>query len=254
MIRIAAVALITLALWVGAQAQFFNPPIFMPKAGVAAGIGAVTDQLSASNTGTSSLTLTPTANIAAGSLIVICTFENDSSAGTPNVTDNASSPNTYIQSTSISPNNSPTNGTLYIWYVLSANAVTTANTITFHKVGTGGSTMAAISSTYTGTLSVDVNATPTTGTATPVKIPAGSGTVTPAVTDLFVACAGIKPRGVGDTFTQSSGWSTGPDAVSISGGTAGQIGGHVISSSPQQYNAAITSHNWGAVLLAFKAL
>lgn len=210
----------------------------------------VTDQLSSSNASGATLTLSPAANIAVGSLVVVLTTENNTTGAGTSGTLADSAGNTYTAANVSRPGGGQ--GTTTLWYCLKTTvALTTAGTWTYTKHQSGISVvMSAISATYSGNLTLNLNEAPATGTT---GSPDLAGNVT--IGDLVVGGAGIRPRATGATFTPAAGWTIGPDAVSPSNGSIGQGGSFIIAPSTGSitFDPTTTSANWCGLLVSFTA-
>jgi hypothetical protein len=239
---------LTAILWVAAQAQFFTPMFLSPTQSQS---WVFTDHGGLVNISTGTLSLNPAATITAGSLVVVMIVEASATGGSiGTLADSAG--NVYTKADDASPNNANANGRTGIWYRLSLTTqLTTASTWTYTKIGTGATTMTAVSATYGGTASLDVHSTLTTGNSTSPAI----GPDTPTGSDLCIGAVGIVPRTAGDTFTQDTGhgWSNGPDAINATT-LAGSVGGHQVTSAFVGYAPTITSRPWAEFQLCFKAV
>jgi hypothetical protein len=238
---------LTAILWVVAQAQFFTPT-FLPA--TSSQSWAFMDHGGLVNISTGTLSLNPAATITAGSLVVVVVVEASATGGSiGTLADSAG--NVYTKADDASPNAANANGRAGIWYRLALTTqLTTASTWTYTKIGTGATTMTAVSATYGGTASLDVHSTLTTGNSTSPQI----GPDAPTGSDLCIAAVGIVPRTAGDTFNQdvAHGWSNGPDAINATT-LAGSVGGNKITSAFVAYAPTITSRPWAEFQLCFKA-
>ena len=211
----------------------------------------VTDHSKNSTVSGGTASINPVSNIPAGSLIVVQVNEATSQGGSPGTLSDSAG-NVYVLANHKSPNNVAANGCASVWYVLSCKALTTLQTITYSKHSNGvAAVICAMSATYIGTLSLDQNVTPTSGSGTSPSIISG----VPAKTgELWFGFLGISPRVSSDTFTQPTGWTVGPDLIASSGSTNGQGGGYLVSidSAAKVYNPVISGRFWAAFLLSFK--
>jgi hypothetical protein len=212
----------------------------------------VTDHSKNSTVSGGTTSINPVSNIPAGSLIVVQVNEATSQGGSPGTLSDSAG-NVYVLANHKSPNNVATNGCASVWYVLSCKALTALQTITYSKHSNGvAAVICAMSATYIGTLSLDQNVTPTSGSGTSPSIisgvPANAG-------ELWFGLLGIDNRVATDTFTQPTGWTVGPDSISSSGSTTGQGGGYIVStdSAAKVYNPIISSRAWAAFLISFQA-
>ena len=238
---------VTLSVIVGSP--IISQPALTP---VSAGNFILSDH-GGTTSGASGATLakSPVSNIAAGSLILVFVHERNTGGTVGTLADSAG--NTYVRAGAASPNNASTGGIASLWYVLSCKALSTSQSITFTKgLANTVTAMTAISFTYAGTLSVDQQPTPTTGSS-------ASPSITSAVPigiaqRLWVGCVAMYLRATADAYNQPSGWTVGPDITLVSG-TLGIGGGNLTSSdaSAKTYNPTITSRAWSAFLIGFKA-
>jgi hypothetical protein len=212
----------------------------------------VTDHLSSTSTTTqASFTLAPQATIPVGSLIIVTVNEVTS---TTQGTLADSGGNTYTQIGPQHPNAVAANGSCSIWYVISStHQLTTGSTWTYTKVGTTHNcAMAAISVAYSGTTTLNLNTTPTTGNSAAPSITSGA----PAKNnELFVAVLGSGNISTG-SFTQDSlnaAWQTGPDKAFPASSGGAVAGGNVANATNAAltWAPAITSAAWCAFLISF---
>lgn len=194
--------------------------------------------------------------IAAGSLIVVALYTTRASFGTMSDTATGGS-NTYTQvSTTVAPaGNATTNGLCGIFYCWNCKALPSGKTITYNQGTTGTDcVMSIISATGIQTSSDPLDSAVTAsnnGTGTVDTVTSG----TPAQTgELFVGLCAAGIQGAA-TFTQASGWLTGPDFGADESTTLPLMGGHLVNAGLTAQTYAPTKSNafkWGNLIVGFK--
>ena len=199
------------------------------------------------NSSTSTISITPSSNIPAGSLIVVAVQDRNGGVGTMSVDGGGNSYTKAVQQ--LFPGGGPP--TAVIFYVYNCLAVSTAQSITYNNFGGGGSgsVMSVAYATGVQTLSnpLDVTANASGSSASPTVTSAA-----PAVkNELFIGVLGTQ--NFTDALTQASGWSS---TMTIPGGFVdAMLIGDLINASTgtKTYNPTIAgSHDWAIVVASFK--
>ena len=211
---------------------------------------SVTDQLGTVGSTGATLAMTVNATVAIGSLVVVSVMELNTTGTAGTLADSAG--NSYTKANDASPAATNSNGRASVFYCLKTTGTLTggSSTITYTRVTSAVATgICAISSTYAGTIILDKNATPTTGTGTTNLTISATGT---SGTELYVGAGGIKSAGAG-IFTQGTGFSNGPDYENAGGGTCGSMGGNKTGSGAQTWAPTLSvSRSWAMFLLVFQ--
>jgi hypothetical protein len=174
---------------------------------------------------TSSVTLTLSAAVPAGSLIVLETSTRVPS-GTDSLADSSS--NSYSTAVSAFMANLNTNGKTKIWYVPNASALSSGNTIVYTIGGSDRATIGAIYATGIATSSpLDVTSS-STGTGTSASAVSPTPTVSGG---LVIALSGWASGTSAVTADTTNGWTNIPGAVTTSlAGSTNTVGEYWVNS------------------------
>lgn len=204
--------------------------------------------------GGTSVNITTTANIPAGSLIVV--FAGNEAGGASNVLVSSISDghsNTYASAKDNGEGNGPSNGA--IWYSVTGNAVPSSSTITVTWAASTSSLEASVCYfTPTGTVTLDKVGAGSSGTST-AGTTGATGTLTQAdevVVALIHADGGAGPTisGTTGTFTNLTARRSGSTSVSTALFPAYQI---VSATTSLTYSGTLSaSVNWTGTIVSFK--
>jgi len=205
-----------------------------------------------STSGSGAIVVSPSANIAAGSVIIACSQESLFTGGlvTGSFSDDAG--NTYVTPSNgkANPGGSAGNGVAQVSYVINALALTTSQHITYTKASNSDNAVVTIFSAVwggSGSPALDKNPAVATGTGTAVTATSATTTANDA---LCVGVVGVRSSAI--SITSGGSFTTPPTSEITSTESVGGGNFALATAGSIQYTATLgSSQSWAALFLDF---
>ena len=216
----------------------------------------VTDHGSANNSSGATLAKAVSANVLAGSVIVVAVYDKSVAASGGSMTDDAG--NTYTAVSPTNPGASTSNGICQFFYSILGSQLNSGQNVTYTKQTSGSVCSISVLSATGGASSsiLDTAVTAANTTNTNVSSPTSLTSGTPAVSgELFIAMSGEVQNNTTLSTDSGNGWAV-PPAINNTG-AACQVGGNQVNAgtgTKAWQPSSNKSGNWASIIIGLKPL
>jgi len=216
----------------------------------------VTDHGNGNNTSGATLAKAVSANVLAGSVIVVAVYDKSVAASGGSMTDDAG--NTYTAVSPTNPGASTSNGICQFFYSILGSQLNSGQNVTYTKQTSGSVCSISVLSATGGASSsiLDTAVTAANTTNTNVSSPTSLTSGTPAVSgELFIAMSGEVQNNTTLSTDSGNGWAV-PPAINNTG-AACQVGGNQVNAgtgTKAWQPSSNKSGNWASIIIGLKPL